>query len=172
GGVMVGGHPKECRPGPLHIGQRVARLVDMVARLAGGANDGEPLAVLPRRDGSPGHRPEGHGSSAGTHVVELLLMDMSTKDVTRVSGSDALFRFRWTGDVGPLLGRRGAGMHEEDIVIPDGERQGGEERALLFAKLSPSPGYGGLCVVVQVVVGSADRSRIVVAPQLHRAVRG
>src|SRR6266550_6152946 len=160
---MVVGNPKECQPGPLHIGQCVARLVDTVARLAGRSDDGEPLAVLPGGDRGPWHRPEGHGSPAGTHVVELLFMHVSAKDVTQVSGPDALFRFRGTGDVGPLLGRRGAGMHEEDIVIPDSERQAAEEPALLFAELSASPGNGGLCVIVQGIVGTADRSRIVVA---------
>ena len=98
-------------------------------------------------------------------------MDVSAKDVTQVSGPDALFRFRGTGDVGPLLGRRGAGMHEEDIVVSDSERQAAEERALLFAELSASPGNGGLCIIIQGIVGTADRSRIVVAKDHHCAVR-
>src|SRR3979409_2324783 len=100
---MVVGNPKECQPGPLHIGQRVARLVDAVARLAGRADDGEPFAGLPGGDGGPWHRPEGHGPPTGTHVVELLFMHVSAKDVTGVSGPDAFFRFRRTGDVGTLL---------------------------------------------------------------------
>src|SRR5207302_5129679 len=124
---MVVGNPKECQPGPLHIGQRVARLVDTVARLASRSDDGEPLTMLPGRDGGPWHRPEGHRSAACTHVVEHLLMDVSAKDVTQVSGPDALFRFRGTSDVGPLLGRRSAGMHEEHIVVSDSERQAAEE---------------------------------------------
>src|SRR6266566_3630724 len=102
----------------------------MVARLAGGADDGEPLAVLAGRDGRPWHRPERHGSPTGTQVVELLFMHVSAKNVTCVSGRDALLRFRRTGDVGPLIGLGGTGMHEEDIVIPDGERQATEKRAL------------------------------------------
>src|ERR1700693_5100800 len=110
--------------------------------------------MLARRDGGSGHPPERHRPSSGTHVVELRFMHVPAKDVTRVSGPDAFFRLRRTGDVGPLLRRGGARMHEENIVFPDGERQAAEKCALPLAKLRLSPGNGGLRVVIQGIVGT------------------
>jgi hypothetical protein len=98
-------------------------------------------------------------------------MYVPAKDVTGVSGLDAFFRLRRIGDVGPLAGRGGTRMHEQHIVIPDGERQAGEKGALPFAKLGLRPGNGGLRARVQGIVGTAERRRVVVAEYGHSALR-
>src|SRR5215472_9488131 len=93
GAAEVVRHAIESQPRALAIGECIARLVAAIAGLAGGAHDGEPTAVLGRRDRRAGHWTERHGTTVGAHVKELLLVHMAAEHITRVGRSHALARF-------------------------------------------------------------------------------
>src|SRR5439155_547587 len=112
GQAVIVGNPIEREPRTVQIGERVACLVVVVARLAGGADDGEPSTVRPGGDGRPGHRPEGHRSATGADVVQLLFMHVPAEDVSGVPNLHAVFRLAQARDIDPLLRRRRAGVHE------------------------------------------------------------
>ena len=100
-------------------------------------------------NGRSGYGSERHWPPAGTHVVQLLFMHVPAEDVAGVSGRDALLGLRRTTDVDPVAGSCGAGVHEENVVISEGEWQAAEKGALLFAELVPRPRDGGLRIDVQ-----------------------
>ena len=168
---MIVGNTKKSQPAAFEVGERIARLIDTVSRLAGRADNREPLAVFSRGDRRAGYRPERHRASARAHVVELLFMHVSGKDVADVSSPHAFLRLRQARDINPLLGRGGAGVHEQNIVVPDNERQAREKGALLGAKLGLGPGDRGPRIGIERVVRTTKRCRIVVAEHYGRAVR-
>src|SRR5213080_4781996 len=102
GELMVVGNTKKSQPAAFEVGERIARLIDTVSRLAGRADNREPLAVFSRGDRRAGYRPERHRASARAHVVELLFMHVSGKDVADVSSPHAFLRLRQARDINPL----------------------------------------------------------------------
>src|SRR5260370_36866819 len=112
GQAVIVGNPIEREPRTIQIGKRIACLVVVVSRLAGGANDGQPPTVRPSGDGRPGHRPERHRSATGANVVQLLFMHVPAEDVSGVPNLHAVFRLAQARDIDPLLRRSGAGVHE------------------------------------------------------------
>ena len=87
------------------------------------------------------------------HEVQPRLVHVAAEDVAGAAGAHALFRLRRSGDVDPAFRARGARVHEQDVVLPDGEGQPGEEGALPLAELRLRPDDGRLRAGVQRIGG-------------------
>src|SRR5215468_6015259 len=114
-------HAIEREPRSLAIREGIAGLVAAIARLAGGADDRQPLTMLRRRNGRAGHGAKQQRFAVGAHVVQLLLVHVAADHEARVRRAHALARFAQAGDVDPLSRSRGARMHEQHVRVPDGQ---------------------------------------------------
>ena len=168
-GAIVIGNAEKRNSFPRWVEKSVARLVPPVARLAGGANDRQPLTVPGRRDGGAGHRLERHGVPARANVIEVRFMHVSAKNVISFCRDDAFFSLLGPGDVYPLIRRDCACVHEQNIVLPDGKGQTREEGALFFAKLCLRPGDRGLRAGIQEIRAAPNRGGVMIAEH-NRAI--
>src|SRR5258708_6081365 len=90
--IAIVGHAIESHPGSLQVRQRIARLVAPVPRLAGRADDGQPLTMGPDGNRRSGHRTKRHRVAIRTHVIELGLVHVAAKNVAGIARLHALFR--------------------------------------------------------------------------------
>src|SRR2546426_2225941 len=141
------------------------------ARLARRPDDREPLPVLARRNGRAGHRAERQRIAGGAPVEQLLLVHVSAKNECGARRLHAVLRLPRPGDIRPALRRCSTGMNEQDVVVPDGERQAVQEGALPAAELRLRPGDRLLRGGVEAADGLTDCCSVVVAEHHDRALR-
>ena len=170
GGTMVIWNAKKCNPLPRRVEKRVARQIVPVARLAGGTDDRQPLAVSGGGHRGSRYRSERHRMSTRTHVVQVWFMDVSTKDEIGIGRLDTFFRLFGTSNVSPISGCHGAGVHEQEIVLPCGKRQTCQKGFLPVAKLRLRPGDRDLRAGIECFNTVADRGRIMIALHYHCAI--